>query len=92
MVGGISITGKSALSASNQPSQLTDRFPCSRHPKQWDKVSPGDTVEVCLDGIHIERGKVDPPSPRGGRRMDHCQLGRTQTFHKDDNFELIQIR
>lgn len=86
MVGGISITGKSALSASNQPSQLTDRFRCSRHPEQWDKVSSDDTVEVCLDGIHIERRKVDPASPQGGRRMDHCQLGRTQTFSQGRQF------
>ncbi|WP_285251194.1 hypothetical protein [Pseudarthrobacter sp. fls2-241-R2A-168] len=57
--------------------------------KRWDQVSSGDTVEVCLDGIPIERGDVELASENGDVVWVVVSLGERRLFHKDDGLELF---
>lgn len=66
--------------------------PKSSNGRRWDQVSPGEAVEVRLDGIRIERGDVDLTSAQGDIVWVTVSLGERRLFHKDDGFELIRIR
>lgn len=59
---------------------------------RWDRVSPGDAVEVCLDSIRIHRGNVQLASADGDVVWIIVSLGERRLFHKDDRYELIKIQ
>jgi hypothetical protein len=58
--------------------------------RRWDQVSPGDTVEVCMDGRYVQRGNVDLTSADGDLVWVIVSIGERRLFHKDDGYELIR--
>lgn len=60
-------------------------------PAQWDHVSPGEKVEIMLDGMVVQHGQVDLTSAGGDVVWILVSLGERRLFHKDDGFELIHI-
>lgn len=57
--------------------------------QRWDQVSPGNQVELSLDGFRVHCGDVDETSVDGDVVWVFVGLGERRLFHKDDGYELI---